>query len=124
MGRLRRIALAFSVGIPYMERMFEFFEKLSHGFLGYEPKQVLILHANELNADYFDGLARMMKRRGYRFISLDEALKDKAYSLPDAQLTYGPSWIERWMVAKGVDVPEQPGEPVFIKELLESIQKR
>jgi peptidoglycan/xylan/chitin deacetylase (PgdA/CDA1 family) len=118
---MKRIGEAY---IPYMESMFEFFEKLSRDFLGYEPKQVLILHANELNADYFDELARMMKRRGYKFISLDEALKDKAYSLPDAQFTSGPSWITRWMVAKGLEVPEQPDEPEFIKKLFESILRR
>jgi len=118
---MKRIGEAY---VPYMEGMFGFFEKLSRDFLGYEPKQVLILHANELNADYFDELAIMMRRRGYKFVTLGEALKDKAYGLPDAQLTSGPSWIVRWMVAKGLDVPEQPDEPKFILELFESIQRR
>jgi hypothetical protein len=59
----------------------------------------------------------MMKRRGYRFITVDEALKDKAYQLSDAQVANGPSWIARWMAAKGLDVPYQPSEPEFIKEM-------
>jgi hypothetical protein len=59
----------------------------------------------------------MMKRRGYSFITLDEALKDRAYRLPDAQVTNGPSWIARWMAARGVEVPYQPSEPEFIKEM-------
>jgi peptidoglycan/xylan/chitin deacetylase (PgdA/CDA1 family) len=111
---MKRIADAY---VPYMESMFEFFENLSGGFLGYEVKQTLVLHVNELNADYFDDLVRMMKRRGYSFITLGEALKDKAYLLPDAQLANGPSWIARWMAAKGMDVPYQPSEPGFIKEM-------
>ena len=111
---MKRIADAY---VPYMERMFQFFEDLSRDFLGYEVKQTLILHANELNADYFDELAGMMRRRGYGFITLDEALKDKAYQLPDAQVTNGPSWLARWMLAKGKDVPYQPSEPDFIKEM-------
>jgi peptidoglycan/xylan/chitin deacetylase (PgdA/CDA1 family) len=103
--------------IPYMESIFEFFEKLSRDFLGYEVKQSLLLHANELNADYFDELVAMMKRRGYQLISLEEALKDKAYSLPEAQSTRGLSWIHRWMLAKGMQMKPEPVEPAFITEL-------
>ena len=47
--------------------------------------------ANALNADYFDKLAQMIEKRGYKFISLDEALKDKAYTSPDAYA--GPAGI-------------------------------
>ena len=74
----KRVAEAY---IPYMEQKFAYFEQQSMALFGYEMKQVLLLHANALNADYFDKLARMIKKRGYEFISLDEALTDKAYSL-------------------------------------------
>jgi peptidoglycan-N-acetylglucosamine deacetylase len=106
--------------IPYMESIFEFFEKLSRGFLGYEVKQTLLLHANDLNADYFDELAAMMKRRGYKFISLEAALKDKAYSLPEAQSLKGLSWLHRWMLAKGLQMKPEPTEPEFITKLFTS----
>ncbi len=106
--------------IPYMESVFAHFEKLSADFLGYEVKQTLLLHANDLNADYFDELARMMKRRGYTFISLEAALKDKAYSLPDAQSNKGLSWIHRWMLAKGLPMKPEPTEPEFITQLFQS----
>ncbi len=69
--------------VSYLEEMFQFYEKLSVDVLGYEVKQTLLLHATALNADYFDDIARMLKRRGYAFISLEQALTDKAYSLPD-----------------------------------------
>ncbi len=111
---MKRVGAAY---VPYMERIFDFFEKLSAGFLGYEVKQVLLLHANELNADYFDELVRMMRGRGYAFITLEEALRDKAYSLPDAQTTRGLSWIHRWMIAKGLSMRPEPAEPEFITEL-------
>lgn len=103
--------------IPYMESVFEFFEKLSRDFLGYEVKQTLLLHANDLNADYFADLVAMMKRRGYRFITLEEALKDQAYSLPEAQSTRGLSWIHRWMMAKGLAMKPEPAEPALITKL-------
>ncbi|NIM97032.1 MAG: polysaccharide deacetylase family protein [candidate division Zixibacteria bacterium] len=109
--------------IPYMEQVFAHFEKLSVEFLGYEVKQTLLLHANELNADHLDELAQMMKKRGYRFISLSEALKDKAYSLPDAQVKKGLSWLHRWMIAKGLEMRPEPLEPEFITALFHSYRR-
>lgn len=102
---MKRIAAAY---IPYMESVFAHFEKISVELLGREPKQTLLLHANELNADHFDALAAMMRRRGYKFISIDEALKDPAYRLPDAQAMTGLSWIHRWMLAKGMEMKPEP----------------
>jgi len=111
---MKRVAGAY---IPYMEEIFAFFEKLSVDLLGYEVKQTLLLHANEFNADYFDDLTRMMKGRGYQFISLEEALKDPAYKLPDAQAKRGLSWLHRWTLAKGQQMKPEPGEPAFIAQL-------
>jgi peptidoglycan/xylan/chitin deacetylase (PgdA/CDA1 family) len=111
---MNRVAAAY---IPYMEKVIEFFEQLSRDSFGYEVKQTLLLHANELNADYFDKLAAMMKRRGYSFVTLEEALKDNAYSLPDAQTNRGLSWIHRWRIAKNLELKEEPKEPEFITKL-------
>jgi peptidoglycan/xylan/chitin deacetylase (PgdA/CDA1 family) len=110
--------------LSYMDRIFDFFEKLSREALGYEVRQTLLLHANELNADHFGALAEMMKRRGYRFISLEEALKDAAYNLPDAQVKMGLSWIHRWMIARGEKMRPEPREPDFITKLFEARQSR
>lgn len=107
-----------SAYVAYMEEIFDFFERWSVEVVGYEIKQVLLLHANPLNADYLGQLALMMKRRGYAFISLDEALTDPAYRLTD---TYagpkGLSWLHRWALSKGMRVREEPREPAFIAEL-------
>src|SRR5262245_5208409 len=77
---MERIASAY---LTYMEEKFDYYERQSRELLGYEIKQVLLLHANALNADRFHGLATMMKRRGYEFISLGKALEDRAYSSID-----------------------------------------
>lgn len=109
--------------LRYMEEIFAFFEKLSADSLGYEVKQTLLLHANELNADYFDDLALMMKRRGYKFVTLRDALKDPAYKLPDALSRKGLSWLHRWMIAKGAEMKPEPSEPEFIKKLFKPNQR-
>jgi peptidoglycan/xylan/chitin deacetylase (PgdA/CDA1 family) len=110
--------------LKYMEEIFGFFEQLSRDFLGYEVKQTLLLHANELNADHFDALAEIMKRRGYRFISLEEALKDPAYRLPTANTKKGLSWLHRWMIARGLEMRSEPREPEWLNELIESYKRR
>lgn len=103
--------------IEYMEKVFEHFEHLSQEFLGREVKQTLLLHANEINADHFDKLAQMLKQRGYKFITLVEALKDETYRLPEAQSRRGLSWLHRWMLAKGLPMKEEPLEPDWITQL-------
>ena len=89
--------------VPYMERMFEFCEAYSREVTGREIPQVLMLTGGALNADCFDDLAAMMKRRGYSFVTMEQATRDEAYRLPD---TYtgerGDSWIARWAVTKGL----------------------
>lgn len=103
--------------LPYMESVVAHFEKLSQSFLGYQVKQTLLLHANEFNADNFDRLAGLLRRRGYVFISLEQALQDEAYRLPEAQVTRGLSWLHRWMLAKGLKMEPEPTEPEFIFRL-------
>ncbi len=105
----RRVAEAY---ILYMERKFEYFEQQSLALVGYEMKQVLLVHANTINADYFDDLVQMMKRRGYKFITLEEALKDKAYALPDTFTgAAGITWLHRWAITRGVANDFFRGEP-------------
>ncbi len=111
---MHQIARAY---IPYMESMFAFYEQLSQACVGYQVRQILLLHANELNADYLEELIAMMQRRHYRFISLEEALQDKAYQLPEAQSVKGYSWIQRWMLAKGQPLQEHPSIPNWLKAL-------
>lgn len=98
--------------LSYMERVVAYYEQQSTALLGRELPQILLLHANALNARTFDALAAMMKRRGYRFVSLGEALRDEAYLRPDGY--FGPagiSWIHRWAIAEGRKGGFFAGEP-------------
>ena len=82
--------------VPYMEAIFEFFEKRSSAVTGHEMRQILLLHANQLNADEMPALLAMMKRRGYVFVSLDRALEDEAYRMQETYVGAGGfSWIHR-----------------------------
>jgi peptidoglycan/xylan/chitin deacetylase (PgdA/CDA1 family) len=103
--------------VAYMEQVFKFFEELSVETLGYEVKQTLLLHASELNAEHLDELIAMLRGRGYRFVTLGEALSDDAYKLPEAQTTRGLSWLHRWRLAKGLPLRMEPREPASIQRL-------
>jgi peptidoglycan/xylan/chitin deacetylase (PgdA/CDA1 family) len=115
----KRVADAY---VPYMETVFAHFEQLSAETFGREIRQVLLIHANELNADRFDELAAMMRRRGYKFITLEEALKDPAYAEPDALEKTGISWLHRWRDAKGLPKKWEPDAPKFVYDLYKAGQ--
>ena len=57
--------------------------KILKDLLGYEPKQILLLHGNWLEADHIAEVLDLLHKRGYRFITLQDALSDAAYSIPD-----------------------------------------
>jgi peptidoglycan/xylan/chitin deacetylase (PgdA/CDA1 family) len=87
-------------------------EQLSTKVLGYEPKQILLLHASNLEADHIGELLDLLRKRGYRFITLGDALGDQAYSLPDTYVgEEGTGWIEHWAITQGkipLGAPEMP----------------
>jgi len=64
----------------------------------------------------------MLRKRGYKFITLEEALTDEAYELPEVQSNRGLSWLHRWMLAKGLEMKEEPTQPAFINELFRETQ--
>jgi peptidoglycan/xylan/chitin deacetylase (PgdA/CDA1 family) len=103
--------------VPYMEAKLEYWERQSMKTLGRPMSHTLLLHANSINAEYFDDLAAMMVKRGYKFVTLEESLKDEAYRLPDNFLRRaGISWLHRWTLDKGKEfvVPDEPMVPEFV----------
>ncbi len=84
--------------------------------LGREPAQVLLLHANWLNAERLGPLVRMFRQRGYEIVTLDEALEDPAYALPDTYIgKRGMSWLERWALSRGQEPGEMPEAPDWVR---------
>jgi peptidoglycan/xylan/chitin deacetylase (PgdA/CDA1 family) len=115
---MARVAEAY---IPYMESYFAHFENLSAELFGRQIKQVLLLHANSINADHFGELVAMMRKRGYTFITLEEALTDNAYRSTDTTTgAYGISWIDRWALTRNVPsgfFKGEPRTPAFVLKL-------
>jgi len=111
---VKRIGAAY---VPYLEDKMDYWERQSLTLFNREIKQILLLHANFINSDYFDDIAKMLKKRDYQFITLEEALKDESYKLPDTfNKRAGISWLHRWALAKGREtiLPDEPKTPDFV----------
>jgi peptidoglycan/xylan/chitin deacetylase (PgdA/CDA1 family) len=103
--------------VPYMNSKMDYWERQSEKLFNREIKQILLLHANFINSDYFDDIAAMLKKRGYEFIKLEAALKDEAYKFPDNFVKRnGISWLHRWALEKGKEnvLPDEPRVPEFV----------
>jgi peptidoglycan-N-acetylglucosamine deacetylase len=103
--------------LAYSDASFAYSEQLSKQIVGYEPKQILLLHANQLEADHIGELLDLFRKRGYRFITLEDALGDQAYGLPDTFVgEEGSGWLEHWAITQGK--PPQ-GAPAFPQAVID-----
>lgn len=109
--------------VKYMSDVIDYYESQSMKLLSYNVKHILLTHANILNADYFEPLLKMYMEKGYKFISIDQALEDKCYKeLKDEfYKTGGISWLHRWAYTSGKRGDFYNGEPdvpEYINELI------
>ena len=107
--------------VGYMSAVIEYYEGQSRAIVGYEPPQILLLHANSLNADGLGRLLDLLAQRGYRYVTLEQALLDPAFSLPDTYIGPGGiTWLHRWAITRGLPKSTFIGEPepsAFLPEL-------
>lgn len=87
---------------------------------------MLLIHDSELTAECLDELLTNLERRGYRFITLDEALADAAYGTPD--LFVGPqgfSYLIRWKLAFGqkADWENEPDPPAWVIKISKEMRR-
>jgi len=110
--------------LRYMDAVFAFVEDVSRRLLGREVRQVLLLHANTLNADLFGRLADSVKARGYGFVTLEDALKDEAYRLPDDYVgRWGISWLHHWELTSGKKRSPSPDPPDWVQRAYDALPR-
>ena len=101
-----------------MDRKTDYWERSTRGLFDRDIPQVLLVHANRLNADHFDRIAAMLTKRGYRFVTLDAAVSDPAYASPDTFIGAGGiSWIHRFTLTKSgpsAILPHEPAVPSWV----------
>lgn len=111
--------------LQFAQTEFAYFEEASRKLFGREIPQVFLTHDNEINSETLDQLLGLLEKRGYQFVSLDEALADSAYGTPDRFVgTAGISWIDRWRVFFGqkADYEHDPDPPDWVMKRFREIR--
>lgn len=118
-ARLRAEYLAFTAAA------IDYYSALNKQVLGYNPPEIMLLHANRLNADVLDQVLSIFEEKHYRFVSLSQAESDPIYQQPDTYITqHGPMWGYRWAKERKVsltsdrkiNVSLEPEPPAWITE--------
>ncbi len=106
--------------LTYSGAEIDYYAALNRRVLGYEPPEIMLLHANRLNSDSMREILDLFQQRGYSFIPLGEALADPVYLKPPVYVTkFGPMWGYRWAAERGVKVNGalEPDPPQWISKL-------
>lgn len=104
--------------IRYMDEVIEYIEGLSLDVLEEHLHQILLIHANRLNADHFHRVADLFISRGYEFITLEEAMETHDYITLDGLFEpTGSAWLRQKWVSQGNQPRSRPDIPEWIHEL-------
>ena len=112
---MERVATAY---LAQCSAELDYAETFATRLFGRDIRHVFLMHENELSADHFDRVAELMKARGYRFVTLEEALADDAYRHADGFVGGGAGWLVRWATTEGMaDIPHSPPPPAWLEAI-------
>ena len=111
--------------LEYVDTVFNYAESESAKLFGRQIPQVLLIHDNALNTECLDALLTKLEQRGYKFISLQEAMTDPAYATPDLWVGTGVLWMERWKIAMGLkpEPDKGPDPPKWASDIFDQMRK-
>ncbi len=109
----RRLAAEY---LEFLDTMLDYTERRSEQLFARAIPQVLLLHANALNAELLPAMLGRLEQRGYAFITLEAALTDPAYATAASVTANGMSWLHRWAPALGQasDLAHEPDPPMRV----------
>jgi beta-lactamase regulating signal transducer with metallopeptidase domain len=103
--------------LAYMQKMFDHYEAYSAELFGRDIPQTMVLTPSRLITDTADDFFDMVSKRGYTYVSIEEAQSDPAYKTKEGFAgEAGISWFERWSMAKNHRLRNEP-------EVDQSVQK-
>jgi peptidoglycan/xylan/chitin deacetylase (PgdA/CDA1 family) len=112
--------------LAYVDTVFDFNEQASRKLFAREIPQILLVHDSNLNAKCLDAFLEKLEKRGYKFVSLDEALADPAYRTRDLYVgPLGIDWLTRWRLAFGLplDYESTPEPPKWVTQKFDEIRR-
>jgi len=79
---------------------------------GREIDHVILLHLGAYSSTILPDLFALLKQKGFKVVTLEEAQKDAAYDTdPDLASKNGGSLLEQWMDARKIKYPDVPPKP-------------
>jgi peptidoglycan-N-acetylglucosamine deacetylase len=91
--------------LAYTITEIDYYSRLHKTIFGHEIPQVMVLHANRLNADTLDAVLTAFEARKFHFVALEQAQSNPPYAAPDTFVSkYGPMWAYRWAKELGIKV--------------------
>jgi len=124
-GDLTTAQISREAYVRHALRMFDYAAEVSKGLFHREIPQIVLVHDNQINSEMMDDLLTRLEQRGYRFVSLDEALRDPAYgsresfkgNLDRCYLC----WDDRFR-AVGKTLPPPPDLPEWVNKRFHEIR--
>ena len=99
----RRIRQAY---VDYTAQAVAWYRLAARELLGRRPALVFLLHGSRINADSIDDLYLILRANGLKTISLDKAMRDRAYAIRDDRPDdAGDEWLSRWSELLGKPLP-------------------
>ena len=107
--------------LTLVNQRLEYAERLADEMFGRPISHILLFHSNELTAANFDELLDVIRKRGYRFATLEETLKDEIYRDPPK---YAPTsdWLSLWSFNLGKP-NDPPPPPDYIRQAFDEAQQ-
>jgi len=104
--------------INYMGRMFDHYEAYSQETFGRNIPETMVLTPSRLVADSADELFAMIEKRGYKFVSMGNALRDEAFNTPESyEGDNGISWYDRWTLTAGKRLKDEPQVDPLVQKI-------
>ena len=111
--------------LTYMSKMFDHYEAYTRDMFGRDIPQTMVLTPSRLVTDTADYFFAMAAKRGYSFITVDEAQGDRAYKTTESFTgDAGISWFERWSMAQGKPLRVEPGIDLAVERIWEARNKK
>lgn len=83
--------------VAYTAQVVPWYRQAALQLLGRRPALVFLLHGSRINADSIDDIARILRRNHLTTVSLDRAMRDRAYMISDDRGDdNGDEWLSRW----------------------------
>jgi peptidoglycan-N-acetylglucosamine deacetylase len=113
--------------LVHTEVEMDYYEKMVQMEFGRPIAHVMLLHSDRLNGIMLDQVLSKFEARGYKFVTLEEALKDSAYQTADNYTgPYGYPWPHRWAITLGKDpdFKNAPDPPKWVLDQYEKATKK